>query len=174
MKQAIKLICSVLLMGLLFVAVNVQATTKGSSETFNVNVTAKGNIQSGSISLTYDKNALELTNAAWTITGTLIQDFNTTTNDGVFAFSSGQTVGGNIFTMTFKVKDSANVGKYEVGAVVKLVDTSNQTSTQNKAFTINVECSHDFSAETQDSKYLKNEASCSTPKTYYKSCKYCG
>lgn len=174
MKQTIKIICSILLLVVLFMTINVSATPKGSSETFKVNVTAKDNIQSGSISLVYDQNALELTSASWTISGTLIQDFNKTTNDGVFAYVAGQVVGGNIFSMTFKVKDAATIGKYEIGVVVKLVDTSNQPSIQNRTYTIDVECSHDYSSEIVDDKYLKNEATCATPKTYYKSCKYCG
>lgn len=173
MKQTIKIICSLIIIAFLLVVVNVQATTKGSSETFNVNVTGKSDIQSGAISLLYDSSALELTNASWTLSGALIQDFNKNTNDGVFAFTSGQTVGGNIFTMTFKVKDVAEIKKYEINATIKLVDTKNQATTQTKTFTIDVECTHDFSNETVDKKYLKSEATCATPATYYKNCKYC-
>ena len=174
MKQTIKIICSLLMLSVLLVGINVNATNKGASETFNVNVTGKSDIQAGAISLTYDSEALELTSASWTLTGALIQDFNKNTNDGVFAFSSGQTVGGNIFTMTFKVKDTAAIKKHEIKATVKLTDTKNQSSTQTKTFTIDVDCTHDFTEEVVDAKYLKSEASCTAPTTYYKSCKYCG
>ena len=63
--------------------------------------------------------------------------------------------------------------KYEIKATIKLVDTKNQATTQTKTFTIDVECTHDFSNETVDKKYLKSEATCATPATYYKNCKYC-
>ena len=132
MKQIFKIFCSLIIVTLLFVAINVNATTKGSSETFNVNVAGQSDIQSGAISLSYDSTALELTNASWTINGVLIQDFNKNTNDGVFAFSSPQTVGGNIFTMTFKVKDTATIKKHEIVATIKLVDNKNQATTQTK------------------------------------------
>ncbi len=174
MKQTIKFICLLIMISFFFVVVNVKATNKGESETFTVNVAGKSDIQSGAISLSYDDSALELTNASWIITGTLIQDFNKTTNDGVFAYTTGQNIGGNIFTMTFKVKDNAQIKKYEIIAAIKLVDTKNQSTTQTKTFTIDVECTHDFSEEVVDTKYLKSEATCSAPKTYYKSCKYCG
>ena len=67
MKKTFKIICSLLMLSFLFVVFNVQATTKGSSETFNVNIVGKSNIQAGAISLSYDNTALELTNASWKI-----------------------------------------------------------------------------------------------------------
>lgn len=174
MKQIFKIFCSLIIVTLFFVGINVQATTKGGSETFNVNIAGKSDIQSGSISLSFDSNALELVNASWTVTGALIQDFNQTTNDGVFAFGNPQTIGGNIFTMTFKVKDTATIKKYEIVASIKLADSKNQTTTQNKTFTIDVECTYEFSEEVVGAKYLKSEATCAVAATYYKSCKYCG
>ncbi len=174
MKQIFKSLCLLIMVSFLFVGLGVQATNKGASETFNVNVTAKNDIQSGSISLSFDDKALELTNASWTVSGALIQDFNKTTNDGVFAFSSPQTVGGNIFTMTFKVKDAAEAKKYEITTTIKLADNKSQTTTQTKTYTITVNCTHDFSNEVVDAKYLKSEATCAVAATYYKSCKYCG
>lgn len=72
MKQTIKFICLLIMISFFFVVVNVNATNKGESETFIVNVAGKSDIQSGSISLSYDDSSLELTNASWIITGTLI------------------------------------------------------------------------------------------------------
>ncbi len=174
MKQIFKSLCLLIMVSFLFVGLSVQATNKGASETFNVNIAGKSDIQSGSISLSFDDNALELTEASWTVSGALIQDFNKATNDGVFAFSSPQTVGGNIFTMTFKVKDAAEAKKYEITTTIKLADNKNQTTTQTKTYTITVDCAHDFSNEVVDAKYLKSEATCAVAATYYKSCKHCG
>ena len=174
MKKIIKFFCVLSVFLFLVTIDNVKATSKNGTETFNVNVSSKTNIQSGAISLTYDREALSLESASWLVISPLIQDFNKETNDGVFAYTSGQTIGGDVFTMTFKVKESAKVQKYEIKAEVKLVDVNNQSSTQTKIYTIDVECTHSFTKEVVDDKYLKQKASCASPATYYKSCEYCG
>lgn len=174
MKQTIKIICSLIILVALSLIINVQATTKNGTETFNVNISGKSNIQAGAISLSYDADALSLEEAKWLVTDPLMKDFNKTTNDGVFAYTSGQTIGGNIFAMTFKVKESAKIQKYEIKATIKLTDTNNKSTTETKTYTIDVECTHSYTKEIASSTYLKSEASCSTPATYYKSCEYCG
>ena len=81
----------------------------GEEVTLDISVSGNVLVGSGGISFLYDKNVLEIVSGEWTIDEAIIEDFNN--KDAVFAYADSKTISGNIFTITFKVKEIKHVYK---------------------------------------------------------------
>lgn len=90
------------------------------------------NIESGAIEFIYDESVLELVGGRWTLKNSLIDDFDVGNGRGVFALSTTGSVGGNIFTVKFKIKNTATVGEnVTVDVSVKLMKHDGEILVEN-------------------------------------------
>ena len=157
----------------LSVNVNDETAYRGDTVTFNATLSESVEVGSGSLALSYDSNVLELISGTCNVSGAMLSNFDVAKGKGAFAFSGTGTVSGNLFTVTFRIKDNAAFGTTNVSLDVTLKDGSNAViSLTNNNGTITVNCNHSFTKE--DTTYLKSEATCTSPAVYYKSCVTCG
>ncbi len=71
----------------------------------------------------YDNTALELVNGEWAVEGALADwDID---KGAVLVFSQNTDINGVIFKLTFKVKDGAETGFYEIGLITQVKQTVN-------------------------------------------------
>ncbi|MBQ8292770.1 MAG: hypothetical protein IJX78_03045 [Bacilli bacterium] len=177
MKKCLKLVCSLFMIFVLGLVMNVQATYKGATETFNVSVESTSNINAGGIEFTYDTSALEIQSGEWkgNFANAAIKDFNVGTGQGVYLFMSPVTISGEAFTVTFKIKDTAAVGSYTIN--IKFIVTDATTGVKEYKYsthTITVECNHSFTKQDTSDTYLASAADCQNKAKYYYSCVDCG
>ena len=155
------------------VNVNSETAYRGEMVTFNATLSESIEVGSGSLAISYDPNVLELTSGSCNVSGAMLANFDVVKGKGAFAFSGTNTVSGNLFTVTFRVKDAATFGTTDVSLAVTLKDGSNKViSLANNDGSITVKCNHSFTKE--DTTYLKSEATCTATAIYYKSCATCG
>ena len=155
------------------VNVNDETAYRGETVTFNATLSESVTVGSGSLAISYDPNVLELTGGSCNVSGAMLANFDVAKGKGAFAFSGTSTVSGNLFTVTFRVKDAAAFDTTKVSLTVTLKDGSNKViSLTNNDGSITVKCNHSFTKE--DTTYLKSEATCTSPAVYYKSCAICG
>ena len=155
------------------VNVNDETAYRGETVTFNATLSESVVVGSGSLAISYDPNVLELTGGSCNVSGAMLANFDVAKGKGAFAFSGTNTVSGNLFTVTFRVKDAAAFGTTDVSLTVTLKDGSNKViSLTNNDGSITVKCNHSFTKE--DTTYIKSEATCTSPAIYYKSCATCG
>ena len=173
MKKVIKFIFSIVIFSFLLIAINVRAVYDGTTTTFFVRINTVENVKSGSIEVSYDTTALEITKGYWEFHAP-VEEFNKETNEGVFAFSEPRTLSDLIFGMTFKVKNTAKEKEYKIKINIKLIDVNNKETVITDIRSLYVNCSHIFSEKIVDDYYLMSEATCTTRATYFMSCKYCG
>ena len=153
--------------------VNDETAYRGDTVTFNATLSESVEVGSGSLALSYDSDVLELVSGTCNVSGAMLSNFDVAKGKGAFAFSGTGTVSGNLFTVTFRIKDNAAFGTTNVSLDVTLKDGSNAViSLTNNNGTITVNCNHSFTKE--DTTYLKSEATCTSPAVYYKSCVTCG
>ena len=146
---------------------------RGETVTFNATISESVEVGSGALSLSYDSSVLELTGGSCNVNGAMLSHFDVSKGKGAFAFSGTGIVSGNLFSVTFRVKDTATFGTTNVSLIVTLKDGSNQVfPLTNNSGSVTVQCKHIFTKE--DLLYLKSEASCTAPAIYYKSCITCG
>ena len=102
---------------------NVSSATAYRGETVTLTLSLKEGVTvgSGSVSLTYDKSVLELESAEWTVSNTMLVNFDSAKNKGAFAYTSGTKISGKIFTAKFKVKSNAAFGAFPVSMVLELI-----------------------------------------------------
>ena len=155
------------------VNVNSETAYRGETVTFNATLSESVVVGSGSLAISYDPNVLELTGGSCNVSGAMLANFDVAKGKGAFAFSGTNTVSGNLFTVTFRVKDATAYGTTDVSLTVTLKDGSNKViSLTNNDGSITVKCNHSFTKE--DTTYIKSEATCTSPAIYYKSCATCG
>ena len=155
------------------VNVNDETAYRGETVTFNATLSESVVVGSGSLAISYDPNVLELTGGSCNVSGAMLANFDVAKGKGAFAFSGTNTVSGNLFTVTFRVKDAAAFGTTDVSLTITLKDGSNKViSLTNNDGSITVKCNHSFTKE--DTTYIKSEATCTSPAIYYKSCETCG
>ncbi len=155
------------------VNVNDETAYRGETVTFNATLSESVVVGSGSLAVSYDSSVLELTGGSCNVSGAMLANFDVAKGKGAFAFSGTNTVSGNLFTVTFRVKDASAFGTTDVSLTVTLKDGANKViSLTNKDGSITVKCNHSFTKE--DTTYLKSEATCTSPAIYYKSCAICG
>lgn len=153
--------------------VNDETAYRGQTVTFNATLSESVTVGSGSLALSYDSNVLELIDGSCNVSGAMLSNFDVSKGKGAFAFSGTGTVSGDLFTVTFRVKDTAAFGTTNVSMDVTLKDGSNAViSLTNNNGSITVNCNHSFTRE--DTAYPKSAATCTSPALYYKSCEICG
>ena len=182
MKKTILTLITVLLLVMAFtVTVSAAGTTatteskngaKGDTVTVNVSVTSTSNVTSGAVEVTYDSTKLQLVDGSWSVSGSLLANFDKSNGKGAFAFATGSTVDGNILSVKFKVLTDAPLGDTDVQCKIMLKNGSTDLPVTNKAGKITVTCKHSFTKKTTD--YLASEASCISGPKYYYTCSICG
>ena len=149
-----------------------KSCAKGSTVTLNVSISSTSNVTSGAVEVIYDKNILELVSAQWLTSDTILSTFDKSTNMGAFAYQAGKTLNGKIFSVTFKVRSNAPVGKIPVSCNIQLKTGSNNISVTNQSGYVNVTCNHSFTVK--NNQYLASPATCSSLAKYYYVCSICG
>ena len=182
MKKSIVLIISLIslftLLAITASAAGATATVEnkscaiGSTVILNVNVSGASGVTSGAVEVVYDKSVLELVDAKWNTDGALLSTFDKATDKGAFAYQAGQNLNGKIFSVTFRVLDSAPIGKTDVECKIQLKNGSNDISVTNNKGSIDVTCKHNFNEK--NNQFLASAASCTSPDTYYYACSICG
>ncbi len=153
-------------------SVNSVVGAPGSQVSFTVSLPSAVSARSGGLSIEYDSNVLQLVSGQCNLSGTSIAEFKTDTEKGVFLYMSETSLRGNVFTITFKVKDTAPLGTYSVKLNLQLRDKNdNDITVTNTAGTLKI-CK--FTAQKIDSKYLASAATCTSAAKYYYSCEDCG
>lgn len=122
---------------------------RGTAITVSVTVANHTQIKGGSVSVTYDTSCLEPVSGSWNLSDTTMASFVGT--KGVFAFSEPKTVGGNICTLSFRVKDTAPLKtQTTVTASVKLTPANGSEKTLSvTAGQGTIQCKHSFGAWTK-------------------------
>ena len=149
---------------------------RGESVTLSVTLSESVVVKSGSVALDYDKSALLLVEAEWTLEEkAIIENFDERTNKGAFAYRDPTEIGSTVFTATFIVLDDAAYGIGTVSMTMTLKDENqNEIEVTSNPGELTVVCNvHDYSLAVVDEKYLATEANCCAPATYYYSC-ICG
>ena len=182
MKKSIILIISlILLFTLLAITTSAAGATAtvdnkscaiGSTVTLNVNVSGASGVTSGAVEVVYDKSVLELVDAKWNTDGALLSTFDKATDKGAFAYQAEKNLSGKIFSVTFRVLDSAPIGKTDVECKIQLKNGSNDISVTNNKGSIDITCKHSFTEK--NNQFIAGEASCTSPSTYYYACSVCG
>ena len=144
---------------------------QGGTVTLTVSLSGASDILSGAVSVSYDDSVLELVSAKWSVSGALLASFDKSTEKGAFAFDEGKNLSGTVFSVTFKVRSDAPLGKSTVSCNIQLKTASGSVSVSNKSGSVDVTCNHDFTEKTDQ--YLASEANCTTPKKYYYTCSIC-
>ena len=100
-KTILTLITILLLLAAFTVTVSAAGTTatteskngaKGDTVTVNVSVTSTSNVTSGAVEVTYDSTKLQLVDGSWSVSGSLLANFDKSNGKGAFAFATGSTV----------------------------------------------------------------------------------
>ena len=115
-----------------------KSPTPGEKVTITVSATVDS-CGSGGVDISFDSSAFELVSGQWSLSGTFMKDFSTSSKDGVFAFESAKKVSGKVFKFVLKVKDDAALGKETVTVKFK-ADSKSVT----KNITITVSCDHTY------------------------------
>lgn len=167
--------CIVLSASAAGVSVNSVTAYRGDTVTFYATLTEEVEVGSGGMELIYAADVLELVSGSCDVAGASLATFDTATGKGAFAFAGTSKVSGNLFTVTFKVKDDAGFATTAVALNVTLRDgESKDIAVANNSGSVTVKCNHSFTNEEAADKYLKSAASCTSPAVYYKSCEICG
>ena len=97
----------------------------GDTVTFSMQISQETKAQAGGIAISYDSERLELVSGEWHLTGTIMAPFFSDTALGAFAFATEKAVSGEIFTVSFRVRDNAPAGAAVVALVLELRDKTN-------------------------------------------------
>lgn len=196
MKKALSMLVALLLVMMMavnaFAATTVSASLSASKsapkpgEKTTITVSASADsCGSGGIDISFNSSAFELVSGEWTLSGTFMKDFSTSSKDGVFAFESAKKLSGKVFKFTLKVKDNAALGKETVTVKFK---ADNKSVT--KTITITVSCDHTYTnscdttcnkcnaertiTHTWDKGKAIEEATCQKEGSAKYTCKVCG
>ncbi len=143
MKKILFTLMVLLLALTMGMAINADTVKKGESISLPVIIENEAtNIKAGSVSFTYDKNALELVNGEWTINDTVIKKFDIASERGVVGFANPQALSGQCFSVEFKVKDTALYQEYKVYASFKFENSEGFEITRQVELSIEVFCPH--------------------------------
>ena len=180
-KKIILTILTAILLSSLFVisvaAAGAVATTdgkvcaRGGTVTLSVNVSEVSEVYSGAVTVEYNPSVLQLVSANWDISAPL-EHYDESTNLGAFSFSSEQSVSGKIFSVTFKVLNSAPLVKSDVKCTVQLRTSTETISVTNNPGYVEVTCNHTYNEK--NDQHLASAATCTSPASYYYCCSVCG
>ena len=100
-------------------AVGTVSGKAGATVKLGVALTDASGIKSLAVSdLVYDDSALELIGGEWTVPNTALDDWNADLGKGVAALKEEANIDGEIFELTFRIKDQAKAGNYPVSLTV--------------------------------------------------------
>ena len=99
--------------------------TPGEEIVFEVRLSKDTTAKTGAIHIDFDPEVLEVVSYHWNLTAPLLQHFDPKTGDGAFAYLEPITVGDLIFTVTFRVKDTAVYGDAAVTVNTQLSQSGN-------------------------------------------------
>lgn len=120
----------------------------GSTFRIVVDVSGAGSYRRGGIEVSCDSK-FELLEGKWNIAGTTFTEFNTGDKTGTFVLGEAKSITGNVFEMTFRVKDNA---AFQAGNIsVKLtLGLTGQGEEMSNTIKINVICPHNYGAWTSN------------------------
>ena len=180
-RRIIAIITAVLLFSLLAFSASAAGSTattetkscaQGGTVTVGVTLSSTSGVTSGAVEVIYDNTKLQLLDGSWNTPGALLSSFDKATNKGAFAYQTGNTVSGKIFSVSFKVLDGASVGDTDVQCKIQLKNGSTDLPVTNAVGKISITCKHNFTK--QDTTYPASPASCTSAASYYYSCTICG
>ena len=148
---------------------------RGDEISFTIQTDSFEEVKSGSIEFTYDGDQFEVIEGSWTLsTAPIVSDFKLGDGKGVFLYASPATVGGSVFTVKLRVKDTASFETSDVGVKVRFLNTANESSwVEYPLGTYTVLCRHAYTEQNTDERYFFSGATCTQPAVYYLSCS-CG
>lgn len=159
MKKLLSVILCVLLLAATVVTVSATASAqmtvsankttvyRGDTIDFTVNISSVEDCRSAAFMLNYDSSVFEFVSGSCSLSGTSLANFSSGT--GTFAYSSGTTVSGQIFTFRLKVKSDAGFGSHSISANVNTRDSNGAIPTSVNSVGITVVCGHSYGAWTE-------------------------
>ena len=127
------------------VSFNSVVANQGETITITVSVSDIGEVTSLALTPEFDSTILEFVSDAWLVNGDLKGLYDGTT--AVIGFNAPTALSGNIYEMTFKVKEDADFGEYgfAFGMVIKNSTTNASTTipAPENGGTVTVVCAHE-------------------------------
>ena len=172
---------------------------RGDTVTLTVHLSESTIVKGGSVTVSYDTTALDLVGGQWVSVGAT-GEFDSVSKRGTFSLAEADSIGGSIFSATFKVRNDADFDTFPVSMNLTLKDAEgNNIALTNESGSITVYCKHTGGTATCTAKaicevcnqpygdilphsyvqklatetYLKSEATCTEEAVYYYSC-ICG
>ena len=129
------------------VSANKTTVYRGDTIDFAVRISTVDDCRSAAFVLNYASSVFEFISGSCSLSGTALASFSAGT--GTFAYSSGTTVSGQIFTFRMRVKDTAGFGNHTISANVNTRNSNGAIPTSVNALTVTVACSHSYGAWTE-------------------------
>ena len=111
--------------------VNDVTASRGDTVTFTATLSESVTIGSAAVEVAFDENVLEYANGdgsgAWNAPDAILSAFFSSAGNGALAYMEAASVSGDIFTVTFKVRDDAPIGATDVKLNITLKDENNNT-----------------------------------------------
>lgn len=85
---------------------------------------------------TYDDSKVELVDAAWTLSGGDIIDWNLSSEEAAYAFAENTEANGEIFTLTFKVLEGTADGEIDISCSAVIKEKTSGMPESSVAFTV--------------------------------------
>lgn len=148
-----------------------KTVSKGDSITMTISLSGCANANTLGISINFNANQLSLESGKWLVKG-LLSDFDENTNKGVLAVDDENfSFNGNVFELTFKVKDDS----FDVSSVSAELIVRNDSETVANVNALSSVSgtgthTHKYDQKIETSDYLKSAASCTENAVYYYSC----
>lgn len=151
------------------VSLSSSASTLYRGDTFSVTASLSSSdaIALGTVTLSYDTSALELTGGSCHVSGASLGQVIPSQKAGTFMLSGDPAVvSGKLFTFHFKVKDGAAFGSYTISSSASIGVESGQGIASGSA-TVTVACRHDYAncTKADDTSHVSTCTSCSDKKT---------
>lgn len=105
---------------------------KGDEIVFEVTLSEDVTAKTGAIYIEFDPDVLEVVSYRWHLTSPLLQYFDVETGCGAFAYMEPKTVGDLIFSITFRVKDSAAYGDSSITVSTEFSQSGNPSEDGRK------------------------------------------
>lgn len=122
--------------------------SRGTTFTVYVNVANAGAYRVGGIEVSWDSK-FDLVEGHWNIAGATLAEFVPSQKTGTFVMSESKNVSGNVFEMTFRVKDNAAFQKGNISVKLTL-GLAGQGVELKDNVEITVYCAHSYGAWTQN------------------------
>lgn len=119
---------------------------RGDTVTITVSLSTVEDCRSAGFAHSFNTSVFEFVSGSCTLSGVAMGSVNSSAAS--FAYGSGTTVSGQVFTYTLKVKDNAPYGTYSVSGTANVRDTNGSISTSVSAASITVACDHSYGSWT--------------------------